>query len=473
MTVERCNMVWDATCVLLRERVDGDTFERYFADIVPVAVDDDNQQIILGVSNDLVAFWLGDNYQDLIEEALAETGAGSLKIRLETGHDARPVAPAKVEPQPPASANQTDEDEQDDQSPAPRENRRDRRDQRSKRDQYRYRPDFTFDNFVVGNSNKICVASARAVSEKPGRAYNPLLIYGGVALGKTHLLQSIANYATSRRKRAKVEYLTSEEFVNLYVEALQTKKLASFRRHFRSLDILLIDDIQFFEGKVGSSEEFFHTFNTLHNAHKQIVLASDRMPQEISGLEQRLVSRFEWGLSAEVLPPDWETRVAILKKKQETQNIKLPDEVLHLVASRITSNIRNLEGAMTRLIMNVSAFDDEMTPERATELLQDRFDQERSKLVTIEAIQRRVADHFDITRQDMTSKKRPRSIALPRMVAMYISRRLTNQSLPAIGDAFNRNHATVIHAVDKIGSLIEEDDSLRASVETLERLLKN
>jgi chromosomal replication initiator protein len=336
----------------------------------------------------------------------------------------------------------------------------------------KYRPDFTFDSFVVGNNNRICVAAAQAVASKPGRAYNPLFIYGGTGLGKTHLLQAIAIDVVSRRKRSRVEYLSSEEFVNQYVEALQNKRLPSFRRHFRSLDLLLIDDVQFFEGKVGSSEEFFHTFNTLHNAHKQIVLASDRTPQEMNGLEKRLVSRFDWGLSAQILPPDLETRVAILKKKQEQQNVKISDEILFMIARNIRSNIRNLEGAVTTLIMNISAFGYEMTAERAQELLQDKFDNEATHLLTIDTIQRRVAEYYDIRLADMTSRKRPQNIARPRMVAMYLSRQLTDQSLPTIGDAFSRNHATILHAINKVEQDMDKDADFANSVNILVRQLR-
>jgi chromosomal replication initiator protein len=452
--MQACQELWSTAQALLRQRVDADTYERYFAEIVPVAFDEGSQTLTLGVSNDLVAFWLSDNYEDVIRTALGEIATSPVTVQLESGHRAAP-RPAVTAAATPAVA-----------SPAPARDK-----ELGEPPEWKYRPDFTFDTFVVGANNKICVAAARAVAESPGRSYNPLLIYGGVALGKTHLLQAIANEVACRRKRPRIEYVTSEEFVNLYVEALQAKKLPSFRRHFRSLDMLLIDDIQFFEGKVGSCEEFFHTFNTLHNAHKQIVLASDRMPQEIAGLEQRLVTRFEWGLAAEMLPPDLETRVAILKKKQEKQNIRLSDEVLFMVASRIQSNIRSLESALTRLTMNVSAFPEELTVQRAEELLRDRFDQEKTRAVTIDAIQRRVSEHFDISRADLMSKKRPRNIATPRMVAMYLARRLTGQSLPAIGDAFNRNHATVIHAVNQVEQLMSADDGMRNSVELLVRQL--
>jgi chromosomal replication initiator protein len=271
-----------------------------------------------------------------------------------------------------------------------------------------------------------------------------------------------------------VQYVTSEEFLNLYVEALQNKTLPSFRRHFRSLDMLLIDDVQFFAGKVGLTEEFFHTFNTLHNAHKQIVMACDRPPREIAGLEERLVSRFEWGLSSEMLPPeDLAVRIAILHKKQAQYEEQFSDEVLQFIAERIRTNVRSLESALKKLVMHASAFKCEMTVELVGQLLADKFDSQNARQLSIESIQKRVAEHFDIRVGDMTSKKRPANIAVPRMVAMYLSRELTGKSLPAIGEAFNRNHATVINAVKTIERKMKADETLRGSVGLLTRQLRS
>lgn len=438
--------VWEDTLEHLRDRLDADTFERYIASIVPLSFDPNKRIMKLGVLNDFVALWLESNYKLIITESLMAVLDGEVEVELESGYAAQtPENKTKTLPE---------------------------KDTDNREKPCRYRPDFTFDNFVVGNNNRVCVAASQGVCKNPGKGYNPLFIYGGVGLGKTHLLQAIANEVASRRKRVRIEYVSSEEFVNYYIEALCNKTLPSFRRRFRSLDLLLIDDVQFFEGKVGSCEEFFHTFNTLHNAHKQIVLASDRTPADISGLEKRLVSRFEWGLSAEILPPNLETRVAILKKKQEKQSIQFDDEILFLIASKIQSNIRNLEGALTKLVMNVSAFGYEMTKDRAVELLQDRFDTAASRVLTTEQIQRHVAEFYDIRLSDMTSKKRPRNIAFPRMVAMYLSRKLTNQSFPAIGDAFSRNHATIVHAVSTIEDRMAGDEKLAQTLALLSRQLE-
>ena len=436
--------IWSQVEDRLTSKLDADTYSRYLAGVVPLSYDQENHAIKFGVLNDFVALWLDSNYKNIISEVLEEILGKRVEITFEGGHEIKIVCE-----KPTPSTLLEHESRKDSQ----------------------YRPDFTFDSFIVGNNNRICNAAAIAVTERPGKVYNPLFIYGGVGLGKTHLLQAMANEMIKTRKKAKIRYLTSEEFVNLYIEAMQKKSLPTFRRQLRGLDMLIIDDVQFFEGKVGSSEEFFHTFNTLHNTHKQIVLASDRNPQDISGLEQRLVSRFEWGLSAEILMPDLETRVAILKKKQENHKFKVTDEILFLIAERIRSHIRNLESALTKLTMNISAFGGEMTKSRAEELLRDKFEAESARLLSIEAIQRKVAEFFDIRLADMTSKKRPSNIAVPRMVAMYLSRHLTSNSLPCIGDAFNRNHATVLHAVGAIEKRMTDNESFRHTIGQISRKL--
>ncbi len=456
--MESAPTIWTTAQLALQKKLDRDSYERYLAGVNALAFDESKDVFTLGVLNDFSGLWLESNYKDVLEEVLRDVLGRRITIKFEVDGRLEDVAAGAATGSIIDGVGGEPENGDAAAEPVPR---------------CRYRPDFTFDTFVVGSSNRIPYAAAQAVCKNPGKAYNPMFIYGGVGLGKTHLLQAIANEVAARRKRAKIEFLTSEEFVNLYVEAIQTKTLPSFRRHFRSLEILLIDDVQFFEGKVGSSEEFFHTFNTLHNAHKQIILASDRTPQEISGLEQRLVSRFDCGLSAETLPPDLEMRVAILKKKQETQTIKFPDEILFLIANRITSNIRTLESALTRLIMNVSAFGSELNLEMAEELLRDKFENETAKPLSVDAIQRRVAEYHDIRFADMTSKKRPQNIAVPRMVAMYIARKLTDMSLPAIGDSFNRNHATIIHAVATIDKRMAADENFRHNVNVLMRQLRS
>ncbi len=452
-----CTEIWGVASEKLQILLDRDSFERYLTGLVPVSFNADSSTLTLGVLNDFAALWLESNYRGIISEVLQDVVGGKVNIAFEGGHG--PTNPGQA----PTNAGETRAAEMLAKTMAT---------DRVRRQQERCRPDFTFDTFVVGNSNRVAYAAAKAVSENPGHAYNPLFIYGGSGLGKTHLLQAIANELTNANPRSRIEFLTSEEFVNSYVEALQSQTVREFRRHIRSLDILLIDDVQFFKGKIGSSEEFFHTFNTLHNAHKQIVLASDRTPKDISGLEQRLVSRFDCGLSSEILLPDVETRLAILKKKQESQSVKLSDDVLNLIASRIPSNIRSLEGALTKLIMNITLFDSEMTADKAEELLVDKFENESPRL-SIDRIQRCVADCYDLRVTDILGKKRPRNIATPRMIAMYLSRKLTDNSLPTIGDAFNRNHATILHAVDTIERKMGDDVNLRTNVSILTRQLRS
>lgn len=459
--------LWRAVLQELQAKLDLDSYERYVAGIIPLRYDAAQALLTLGVLNDFVSDWLAANYQGIFEEALHATSGRRVSIKFEAGHTPdQPGALATGAFTPALDLAPLTTPQQDVESA---EEERDRA--------CHWRPDFTFDSYIVGNNNRMSVAAAQAVCLKPGRNYNPFFIHGGSGLGKTHLLHAIANAITAKRKRAKVEYVTSEEFLNHYIEALQNKTLPSFRKHYRSLDVLLIDDVQFFAGKVGLSEEFFHTFNTLHNAHRQIVMACDRQPRQIAGLEERLVSRFEWGMSAEVLPPDeLETRMAILKKKRDLYGIKVPDECLLFIAQRIHSNIRNLESALKKLVMYVSANGEgsmakPLTLELAAELLRDKIENETSRQLTIETIQRRVAEHYDIRVADMTSPRRPANIAQPRMLAMYLARKLTQKSLPAIGEAFLRDHATVINAVRTVEKRMAADETFKHTVSMLARQL--
>jgi chromosomal replication initiator protein len=331
-------------------------------------------------------------------------------------------------------------------------------------------PRNTFDAFVVGANNQFAHAACLAVSEAPARAYNPLFIYGGVGLGKTHLMQAIGQHIAGKRKPAKVLYISSEVFTNEFIDAIQTGTLVKFRKRYRQADVLLIDDIQFLGGKERSQEEFFHTFNTLFDGHKQIVLSSDRPPAELNGLEQRLVSRFDWGLTAELQPPDVETRVAILRKKAATMGVRVPDEVMHFIADRVRTNVRRLEGALTRVASFVS-LDGGRTPliERMEQLLRDLLQEEARRSINVDQIQKRVAEHFDIRIADMTSKRRPANIAFPRQIAMYLSRELTKLSLSEIGDAFGgRDHGTVLHAHRLVKERAVADEKTRQVVRFLE-----
>ena len=328
-------------------------------------------------------------------------------------------------------------------------------------------PRYTLETFVVGSSNQFAQAACEAVAELPSKAYNPLFIYGGVGLGKTHLLHAIGNRVSRRFSRLTIAYLSSERFTNDLINAIRYDRTGEFRAKYRTIDLLLIDDIQFISGKERTQEEFFHTFNDLYESRKQIVVSSDSSPKEIPDIEERLRSRFEWGLIADIQPPDFETRVAILKKKAELERVRLPDEIAYLIGSRVKSNIRELEGSLTRMIAFCALTGREMTADLAHEVLTDLWDEEE-KIITIEQIQRKVADSFGIKLSDLKAQTRTKTIAFPRQIAMYLSRQLTHASLAEVGRAFGgKDHTTVLHAVEKIQTLLQEDPKLRKTIDTL------
>ena len=330
---------------------------------------------------------------------------------------------------------------------------------------------FTFDRFVVGPSNRFAHAASMAVAESPAKAYNPLFIYGGVGLGKTHLMQAIGQAIVGRWPAKRVLYLSSERFTNELIAAIQTKTTTKFRDRYRTVDALLIDDIHFIAEKEATQEEFFHTFNALYDAHKQIVMSSDRSPKEIAGLEERLVSRFEWGLVTDIQSPDLETRIAIIRKKAEEAGVRAPDAVTTFIAQRITSNIRELEGALIRVTAFAHLFNRPLSEELAQEVLKDMV-REVSARLTLEEIQRRVAAYFQVELSEIRGARRQRSILYPRQVAMFLCRRLTEASLPEIGRAFGgRDHTTVLHAVEKIETAIAQDARKKQTVEHLNQLL--
>ena len=326
-------------------------------------------------------------------------------------------------------------------------------------------PRYTFDTFVVGSSNQFAQAASQAVAELPSRAYNPLFIYGGVGLGKTHLLHAVGHQAVKLFAGLSVVYLSSERFTNELINAIRYDRTAEFRARYRTIDLLLIDDIQFISGKERTQEEFFHTFNDLYESRKQIILSSDCSPKDIPEIEERLRSRFEWGLIADIQPPDFETRVAILKKKAAVDRIRLEDDVAYLIAGRVKSNIRELEGSLTRMIAFCALTGREMGVDLAQEVLGDLWGEDE-KVITIEQIQRKVGDFFGIKQSDMKAKSRTKAVAFPRQVAMYLSRQLTHASLAEVGRAFGgKDHTTVLHAVDKIQTLLQEDPKLRKTVD--------
>ncbi|GFN23109.1 MAG: chromosomal replication initiator protein DnaA [Thermoanaerobacteraceae bacterium] len=335
-------------------------------------------------------------------------------------------------------------------------------------------PKYTFDTFVVGNSNRFAHAASLAVAEAPAKAYNPLFIYGGVGLGKTHLMQAIGHYVRQHLPHYRVMYVSSEKFTNELINAIHDNDTVSFRNKYRNIDVLLIDDIQFLAGKERTQEEFFHTFNALYEASKQIIISSDRPPKEIPTLEDRLRSRFEWGLITDIQPPDLETRVAILRKKASLDNLYLPDDIMLFIAQKVDSNIRELEGAFIRVAAYAALTEQELTLETVEKILQEALTLAKPKPITISFIQEKVALYFNLKPEEFKSKKRTRSLAYPRQIAMYLARELTDASLPKIGEEFGgRDHTTVLHAWEKISQDLQKDPELQQTITELIQQIKN
>lgn len=334
-------------------------------------------------------------------------------------------------------------------------------------------PRYTFESFVVGNSNRFAHAASLAVAEGPAKAYNPLFLYGGVGLGKTHLMHAIGHYALEQNPSISVVYVTSETFTNDLINAIGKKSMVDFRNKYRNVDILLVDDIQFVAGKESTQEEFFHTFNALYEANRQIIISSDRPPKDIPTLEERLRSRFEWGLITDIQPPDIETRIAILRKKATDDNLVISQDVLSYIATHIQSNIRELEGALVRVTAHCNLHNSPINVETVADALKDILKAPAHKPVTIEGIQEVVAEHYGIKVAEMKSKRRTRNITFPRQIAMYLSREMTDSSLPDIGEAFGgRDHTTVIHAYEKISSELKLDPSLQSAIKELINLIQ-
>ncbi|KRK88619.1 chromosomal replication initiator protein DnaA [Lentilactobacillus sunkii] len=333
-------------------------------------------------------------------------------------------------------------------------------------------PNYTFDNFIIGKGNQMAHAAALIVSEEPGKLYNPLFFYGGVGLGKTHLMQAIGNKRLEDHPETNVKYVTSEAFTNDFINAIQTNRTEEFRREYRDVDILMVDDIQFFAQKEGTQEEFFHTFNDLYNNDKQIVLTSDRVPQEIPKLQERLVSRFAWGLPVDITPPDLETRIAILKNKAKLDNLVIPNDTLAYIAGQIDSNVRELEGALSRVQAYSKLKDEPITTDLVYEALRGLKLSQDNRQLSIVDIQNKVASYFHISINDLKGKKRMKSIVMPRQIAMYLAREMTSNSLPKIGKEFGgKDHTTVIHACDKIAEIIKLDADLRKEISDIKSAL--
>lgn len=413
----------------------------------------DGENLRLGVPDSYYGQWLKDHYENLISSAAEEVFGSRRLIHYDVLTPTAPTSSASsslLKPRPAATAGSG----------------------ASNRDALDINRHYNFDNFVIGPGNRFAHAAAVAISEAPARHYNPLFIYGPVGLGKTHLMQAIAHETKRRHPEFKVLYMSSETFTNQLITAIQTRSTQQFRNKYRNVDLLLIDDIHFIAEKEATQEEFFHTFNTLYDAHKQIVVSSDRPPKEIPGLEERLVSRFGWGLVTDIQPPDFETRVAILKKKMEKETVVVPDEVSYFIASKIKSNIRELEGALIRVVAYCTLNGYPVDLKHAQETLHDSLREEEQK-ISIDRVQRVVADYFHLKVSDLRAKRRTRSIARPRQIAMFLIRCLTDHSLPEIGEYFGgRDHTTVLHAYNKLEKEIEEKKETRKLIEDLKELLK-
>jgi chromosomal replication initiator protein len=449
--------LWISAQDSLRSLLNPDIYNLWFAPLRASSIEADS--LTLEVANDFCEVWLKDNYLGLIQDVVAQVTGQQMKVKFQVNHRIAPVAPpvADAHPAPPhASVSKLDVMERSTNHVAKESH---------------FNPNYTFENFVVGN-NTFAHAAALAVAQAPGKSYNPLFLYGGVGLGKTHLLHAVGQHAGAQSRGTRVAYLSSEKFTNEYIDALQNNQFIKFRKKYRQVDVLLIDDIQFLAGKERIQEEFFHTFNALHEAHKQLVLTCDRPASEIQGLEQRLVSRFEWGLVADVQPPDVETRLAILRKKEKALGVELSEDVLSFLAHRIRTNIRRLEGGLIRVASFSSLTGKKLTTEMVEGLLREVLHEEGRLTITIDAIQKKVAEHFDIRLADMTSKRRPENIAFPRQIAMYLSRQMTESSLNTIGEAFGgRDHGTVLHACRLVKDRMEVDAHVRQVVSYLQKQL--
>jgi chromosomal replication initiator protein len=443
--------LWEEISGRLKEALSDGTYGKWFSDVRGLELDDD--ALVLVVPSEFTRDWIESNFLGLIgaavREVLGEERAVGLRVlkgnELPTGDGRRAEGVVPVVQRLPGRPESGG-----------------------------FNAKYTFDSFVIGSSNRFAHAAALAVAEAPAQAYNPLFIYGGTGLGKTHLLQAVAQYVAEHSSDLSVRYVTSEAFVNDFINSLRDKRTEGFKQRYRAYDVLLIDDVQFLEGKERFQEEFFHTFNSLYEAGSQIVLSSDRPPRDIATLEERLRSRFEWGLITDIQPPDLETRIAILRKKVKVDGIHVHDEqVLTFTASRVSTNIRELEGALTRVVAFSSLTGRPMTVELAQDVLRDVFPQGEAAEVSIKRIQDLVAERFDLTHDELCGEKRSQNIVYPRQVAMYLSRELTDSSLPKIGKEFGgRDHTTVIHATSKISRLIKEDRSVYNLVQELTARVK-
>lgn len=456
--------LWETVKCDFKSLFPEDVFQMWFEPLVCLEASED--ELTLGVPNEFAAIWIHDNYLDLITQRLRLNAGRMVKVTLRKIDGANRAAGTES-----ASRVAAAEAVSHSRNRAASTRRSSRYDDRGLATGT-LNPRNTFETFVVGSNNQMAHAAALAVAQAPAQAYNPLFLYGDTGLGKTHLMHAIGHAIIRNNPDARVAYLSTETFTNEFIQALQENSLTKFRQRYRHADVLLLDDVQFLAGKERIQEEFFHTFNDLFESGKQVALTSDRRASEIQKLESRLVSRFEWGLPADIQAPDLETRLAILRAKAQSLNQHLPEPILYFIAQNITKNIRRLEGALLKVASYSSLTNKPLDLPTAERLLHDALMEQAQNVLTIETVQKRVADHFQIRHSDMTSKRRPNNIAIPRQVAMYLTRTLTKHSLQEIGDAFGgRDHGTVIHACKAVDNMMEQDSSMRSTVEFLKTQL--
>ena len=445
MAVDLAN-IWDKILEHTKQEIGERAFENWFAQTRLASISEES--LVIEVPSNFFKDWIYDHYRDVLNISILKTIGKVLPVRFDIKEG------AGLPPQKPGIKTQAAS------SPAQKK-------------AFYLNPRYTFEGFVVGSSNRFAHAATLAIAESPAKAYNPLFIYGGVGLGKTHLMQASCHYISETNKDLKLFYTSSESFTNELISSIQNRTTAKFREKYRKVDVLLIDDIHFIAGKEATQEEFFHTFNALYDAHKQIVLSSDRSPKTIPGLEARLVSRFEWGLVTDVQLPDLETRIAILKKKAERNFITLPDDILYFIAERIKTNIRELEGALIKVIAYASLENKPISLGFVKDVLQDVLLEEGRK-ISVELIQKKVADYFGLKVSEMKAKKRSKQVAYPRQVAMYITRELTSMTLPDIGEHFGgRDHSTVIYAYEKINNDLKKHPNVNNLINRLMMEIKS
>lgn len=445
--------IWADVLGYVRKNISEVEYHTWFAPVKNLGVQEGS--LVLGVRNSFAQEWFRKHYLELLEDALRSLGAQNPQVSFQVLPAAQDALLLPSDPPPPPSAPPGRAAP----APAPVENRK------------VLNPKYTFENFVVGPNNNLAHAAALAVAESPGKAYNPLFIYGDVGLGKTHLMHAVGHYMTERFPGKRIEYVSTESFTNDLINAIREDRMTQFRNRYRSVDLLLVDDIQFLAGKERTQEEFFHTFNALYENHKQIILSSDRPPKDIQTLEGRLRSRFEWGLITDIQSPEYETRVAILKMNAEHNRIDIPQEVLELIARQVTTNIRELEGALMRVVAFCSLNNVPFSRAVAAKALSNVFTPQEVKVEMMDVL-RQVAAHYNMSPDVIRGSGRVREVVLPRQVAQYLIRELTDHSLPEIGQFFGRDHSTVMHAISKVTEQVGREPEITAAVETLRRKMQ-